>query len=78
MTWVELTENWAASYKLLQQDFCQLQDDAMAFVKQDQARFVGYLASSHGLTFPEAEDALYDHMARRRLELAPARQLETG
>ena len=62
MTWATLTENWAVSYRLLQTRFPHLEDDAMAFVKQDQSRFLCYLATSHALTYAEAEDALQDFM----------------
>ena len=64
MTWVDLTKNWATSYKLLQSAFPYLEDDAMAFVKQDRSRFISYLAASHALTYQEAESSLEDYMAR--------------
>lgn len=63
MTWATLTENWAASYRRLQMRFPHLEDDAMAFVKQDHSRFISYLAASHALTYQEAEEALVDYLA---------------
>ena len=63
MTWAALTENWAASYRRLQTRFPHLDDDAMAFVKQDYSRFISYLAASHALTYQEAEEAMAEYLA---------------
>lgn len=57
MNWLDLTRNWAESYKLLQARFPNLETSAMPFVKLDQARFESYLAAQHGMSLNEARDA---------------------
>ena len=72
MTWADLTRDWCTSYADMKTTFPRLEDEAMAFMKQDRQRFIGYIATSHSLTYQEAEDALDDYLMMRARDLAAA------
>lgn len=62
LTWSDLTQNWAYWSKRIQVIYPHLDDSAMAFAKQDRARFESYLAATHHLTSDEATEALNDFL----------------
>ena len=66
MTWSELTQDWATSYKALQGAFPNLEPSAMPFLKGDQDRFESYLAATHDMSLIEAQNALDDFLMRHR------------
>ena len=65
MTWNDLTQNWADSYRALCREFPGLEASAMPFLKADRARFETYLASTHDMTVQEAQDTLDAYLRRR-------------
>ncbi|MEM6758736.1 MAG: hypothetical protein AAF601_04595 [Pseudomonadota bacterium] len=69
MRWIDLTRDWAASYRALRQEFPQLEPSAMPFLKGDQDRFESYLAATHDMSLSEARDA-FDAFLSRRTENA--------
>lgn len=62
LNWSDLTRDWAASFTRVQRRFPHIEDSAMAFLKQDRARFEAYLADRHQLTLREAREELDDFL----------------
>lgn len=67
MTWSDLTQNWAASYRALCTEFPKLEPSAMPFLKADQDRFENYLAATHDMTLKEAQIA-FDAFLNRQVK----------
>ncbi|WP_299141015.1 hypothetical protein [uncultured Tateyamaria sp.] len=72
MTWNDLTQNWAASYRALCQEFPRLEPSAMPFLKADQDRFESYLAATHEMTLKEAQEAFDAYLSSMSKVLNPA------
>lgn len=64
MTWNDLTQNWADSYRALCEEFPYLEPSAMPFLKGDQDRFESYLAATHDMSLKEAQDAFDAYLCR--------------
>lgn len=65
MNWNDLTQNWAASYTALCNEFPNLEPSAMPFLKADQERFESYLAATHDMSLKEAQDAFDAYLTRQ-------------
>lgn len=64
MNWNDLTRNWAVNYRALRQEFPNLEQSAMPFLKADQDRFESYLAATHDMSLKEAQDAFDAFLCR--------------
>ncbi|WP_415402780.1 hypothetical protein [Tateyamaria sp. SN3-11] len=72
MTWNDLTQNWAESYRALCIEFPGLEPSAMPFLKADQDRFESYLAATHDMSLKEAQNAFDAYLARQAKALHTA------
>ena len=77
MTWLDLTRNWAQSYRVLCAEFPNLEQSAMPFLKQDQTRFEMYLAAQHGWSLDDAR-AKFDAFLARHAQQAPSELVHNG
>jgi len=66
MNWNDLTQNWAASYRALCNEFPNLEPSAMPFLKADQDRFESYLAATHDMSLKEAQDVFDAYLKRQK------------
>lgn len=62
LTWSDLTKDWNNGFHKLQSRFPHLEEQAMAFAKQERSRFEPYLAISHDLTLTEAREEMTDFL----------------
>lgn len=62
LNWVDLTQDWSASYARAKRRFPNLRDRDMARMRQDRKQFEAYLAERHHLTVNEAREELDDFL----------------
>lgn len=62
LNWVDLTQDWSASYARAKRRFPNLRDRDMARMRQDREQFEAYLAERHHLTVNEAREELEDFL----------------
>jgi len=62
LNWVDLTQDWSASYARAKRRFPNLRDKDMAQMCQDRKQFEAYLAERHHLTVNEAREELDDFL----------------
>ena len=77
MNWLDLTRNWAQSYRNLCAEFPNLEQSAMPFLKQDQTRFEMYLAAQHGWSLDDAR-AKFDAYLDRHAPHTPSELAHLG
>ena len=58
MHWSDLTQNWGLWFSRLKDQFPNLDDGSMPFLKLDRDRFEAHLAQTHDITLNEARDAV--------------------